>query len=142
MPAGAINIRAVGATHYIVTGDRYATFYKKKLVHTGRQFLFGTCPARTGAVVATHKGQIIGFVLYDWCAGRKTLQTCGTWVHPDYRRHRVALRLWRRMIRATQPRALRCYTVTRKGHWFARHAASTLSRSNPRVRWEIIKAGP
>lgn len=142
MPAGAINIRSVPPDHYIVTGDRYEAFIKKKLASSGRQFLYGTCTQdRGGAVIATHRGEVVGFVLHDWCYGyhrdQRVLVSCGTWVHPQYRRHSIALRLWRRMLSTLRPHKFNCTTVSRSGAKFAQHAREKLAPHHPTMLWEI-----
>lgn len=65
------------------------------------------------AVVAYHKGKIIGILKY--CMKKKTLHACGTIVDRRFRQKGVATRLWQAVIKKHKPRVIDVAVSTNEG---------------------------
>ena len=93
----------------------------------GRQYIRSTC----NLVVAYDGPEIVG-CFRAWTCPNETLQAGGTWVARTHRSKGLALRMWRRMLKETQPVAVTVSTISRGG---ARLVAA-LKRKFPRIEWE------
>jgi predicted acetyltransferase len=72
-------------------------------------------PSDRGLLV-TKDGAIVGFIRYNFDKGDvKKLHAAGTWVRPSFRRKKLAMKMWLRIIQKHQATHLRVTTVTKGG---------------------------
>lgn len=105
----------------------------------GRDFRWGPLPrgifSPCSIEIANSGGVIAGFG-YS-VDRRRTLESLGTFVHPSYRRHGLALIAWRAALTFERVRAVDLHVITDRG----RTLGEALQRAHPRVKWRVSEGG-
>ena len=88
------NIRRVGKTHYITQQE--GKIWNKRATRAIKSFntnVLYDCEA-THSIVATSKGEMVGFFRYKISPKGKRFSAAGTWVQTKYRNSGLAKRMW------------------------------------------------
>ena len=111
-----VRITSVPRTHYLVARNRYESYYDSRLTIEGRRFFLEKCsPEANLAYTSTSNGQLVGYFLVRYDIELRTLDACGTWVHPDFRGCHIAQRLWERALRTLDPVEIEVTTISKGG---------------------------
>ena len=111
-------IRRVPSTHHVCQFSP-----SDRLCESARDFwlehLANTCDE---AMVATSGGEVVGFVRYDVVPPKGPfgvqVYAVGTWVHPDFQRNGIGLKMWERLLHHHKPEIVQVEAVTLAGEGF------------------------
>lgn len=135
-----INLK-FSTTHYAIKGrpDPYSVFMAApdpRLPDSAKRFwrkYLGSCD---GGVVATHNGQVVGFCRFYFYSKKKVrVGLAGTWIHPKYRKMRLASRMWKQVFPRLKKKTktIEACFVSRGGQ----HLLESLSQKYPNFKWHI-----
>lgn len=98
---------------------------KHKIVSTKGRFsedifnFLSNCGGADEAVVAVHRGKIVGFFRYvmylDTFSNVLTLHASGTWVDSNFRKQGLGKKMWKLAMEKEQPRKIKVDVVSRAG---------------------------
>lgn len=135
-----INLK-YSTTHYAIKGhpSPESVFYADpdpRLPDLAKKFWRNYLGSCDGGVVATHKGQVVGFCRYYYYSKKKVrVGLAGTWIHPKYRKLGLASKMWKQVFPKLKPKTKKveaCF-VSKGG----KHLLASLSRQYPEFKWHI-----
>lgn len=88
-----------------------------------------------GAVLAYDGKKLIGWFRWNY-GSRAEIYAYGTYVLSEYRSQGVAIKLWRRALRATSAEYVHVFTTSYGG----RKLCSALEKKFPKIRWYISRS--
>lgn len=94
----------------------------------------GYCKARY-AVIATDSGKVVGF--WKFTRQGKAIRSKCTWIHRDYRRQRLAKRLWAVGIGVFDPPSIKVTVTSDRGFTLVKSLRETF----PKIKFRVLDVG-